>query len=116
MAGDRRRLALGLRACTMSDAREEAVLHREMGCSRADLLAWLPGAVRGAAFDVEGDLIRVAYADGEVRIRIGQAAERKLGELALPVLQVSIGFAGIDAHAREEFLEYFDLFTRRGGG
>jgi hypothetical protein len=100
----------------VSGAHEEAVLYREMGCTRADLLAWLPGAVRGAPFDVEGDLIRVAYADGEVRIRIAQASERRLGELSLPVLHVSIRFAGIDARAREEFLKYFDLSTRRGGG
>lgn len=100
----------------MSGAHEKAVLYREMGCSRADLLAWLPGAVRGAPFDVEGNLIRVVYAGGEVRIRIAQAAKRRLGELTLPVLHVSIHFAGIDARAREEFLEYFDLFTRRGGG
>ncbi len=87
-----------------------------MGCTRADLLAWLPGAVCGAPFDVEGELVRVAYADGEVRIRIAQAAERRLGELSLPVLQVSIHFVGIDPRAREEFLRHFDLFTRRGGG
>jgi hypothetical protein len=100
----------------MSGAHEEAVLYREMGCTRADLLAWLPGAVRGARVDVEGNLIRVAYAAGEVRIRITPAAERRLGALSLPVLDVSIRFAGIDARAREEFLKYFDLFTRRGGG
>ena len=57
----------------MGGAHEEAVLHREMGCTRGELLAWLPGAVRGAPFDVEADLIRVGYADGEVRIRIAQA-------------------------------------------
>jgi hypothetical protein len=100
----------------MSDHHEETVLYREMGCSRADLLAWLPGAVRGAPIDVEADLIRVAYAEGEVRIRMAQAAERRLGELSLPVLHVSIRFTGIDARAREDFLKYFDLFTRRGGG
>jgi len=100
----------------MSDTHEEAVLCREMGCSRTDLLARLPGAVRGAPFDVEGDLIRIEYAGGEVRIRIAQAPERRLGELSLPVLHVSIRFSRIDAQAREEFLEYFDLFTRRGGG
>ena len=100
----------------MSGAHEEAVLYREMGCTRADLLAWLPGAVRGARFEVEADLIRVEYAGGEVRIRTAPAAERRLGELSLPVLHVSIRFAGIDAGAREEFLKYFDLFTRRGGG
>ncbi len=87
-----------------------------MGCTRAELLAWLPGAVRGAPFKVEADLIRVACADGEVRIRIAQAADRKLGLLSLPVLQVSIRFVGIDARARDEFLKHFDMFTRRGGG
>ena len=100
----------------MSASHDEAVLSLEMGCTRADLLAWLPGAVRGAPFNIEGDLIRVAYAGGEVRIRIAQAAPRRLGELTLPVLHVSIRFDGIDARARDEFLKYFDLFTRRGGG
>ena len=100
----------------MPGTHDEAVLYREMGCTRADLLAWLPGAVRGAPFDIVGDLIRVAYADGEVRIRITQAPDRRVGELSVPVLHVSIRFVGIDARAREEFLKYFDLFTRRGGG
>jgi hypothetical protein len=87
-----------------------------MGCTRGEFFAWLPSALRGAAFDVDGDLVRSRYAGGEVRIRIAPAPERKLGLLVLPVLHVWIQFAGIDAAAREEFLKHFDLLTRRGGG
>lgn len=95
---------------------DEAVLCREMGCTRDEFLAWLPAAVRGAAFDLDGDLIRIGYAGGEVLIQMGQAAERRLGLLSLPVLPVSIRLVGIDAPRRDEFLRHFDLFMRRGGG
>lgn len=95
---------------------EEAAVCREMGCTRAEFLAWLPAAVRGARFEVDGDLIRIGYAGGEVLIRMAQASERTLGSLSLPVLPVWIRFEGIDAARRDEFLRHFDLRTRRGGG
>jgi hypothetical protein len=95
---------------------DEATLCREMGCTRDEFLAWLPAAVQGARFEVDGDLIRIGYAGGEVLIRMAQAAERRLGLLSLPVLPVSIRFDGIDAERREEFLRHFDLRMRRGGG
>jgi hypothetical protein len=94
----------------------EAALHREMGCTRSEFLAWLPGAVGGADFDVDGDLITVRHPRGEVLIRIAQMGDRKLGLLSLPVLHVSIQFSGLDRDARDAFLSHFDLFTRRGGG
>ncbi|HEX4599655.1 MAG TPA: hypothetical protein VH278_17850 [Burkholderiaceae bacterium] len=95
---------------------EDTILHREMGCTRAEFLAWLPGAVNGAQFDVDGDSIRVRYQAGEVLIRIAQTADRKLGLMLLPVLRVSIEFSDLDGAARKSFLGRFDLFTRRGGG
>ena len=95
---------------------DEAVLCREMGCTREEFLAWLPAAVGGAAFDLEGDRIRIGYAGGEVLIRMVPAAERRLGLLSLPVLAVSIRFVGIGTRDRDEFLRHFDLFMRRGGG
>jgi hypothetical protein len=87
-----------------------------MGCTRREFLAWLPGAVNGARFDVDGDVIRVHCEAGQVLIRIAQTADRKLGLLLLPVLRVSIEFVDLDAPARQAFLRHFDLFTRRGGG
>lgn len=110
MAADRGRLSAN------PTVDEAAVLRREMGCTRGEFLAWLPGAAGGAPFEVDGDAIRIRYRSGEVLIEIAQKADRKLGLLLLPVLAVSIRFRGIDAPARQEFLRQFDLFTRRGGG
>ena len=36
--------------------------------------------------------------------------------IALPVLGVTFCFRGLDELARDDFLAYFDLYTRRGGG
>jgi hypothetical protein len=87
-----------------------------MGCTREEFLGWLPGAVRGAAVELDGDLIRIACAGGEVRIRIAAAPERKLGRLSLPVLRVSLEFCNVGELPRDDFLRHFDLFMRRGGG
>ena len=95
---------------------EDAVVCREMGCTRAEFLAWLPGAVGGAAFSIQNDHIHIFYGGGEVRIEIEQKPERRIGRLALPVLRVRTRFSGIGARAREEFLRHFDLAMRRGGG
>jgi len=95
---------------------EDAVVSLEMGCTRAEFLAWLPDAVRGAPFRIQGNRIDIVYGAGEVRIEIEEEPERRIGRLALPVLRVRIRFSGIDAPAREEFLRHFDLATRRGGG
>jgi hypothetical protein len=96
--------------------RDEAVLRREMGCTRAEFLAWLPGAVRGAPVRIEGDLVRIDYAGGEVWIGLAPATQRRAGALSLPVLGVSMRFVAIAAADRDEFLRHFDLFTSRGGG
>jgi hypothetical protein len=95
---------------------EQSVIHREMGCTRQEFLGWLPGATGGAPYQVTGDLITVHPGAGVVRIRIVEAAPRRLGLLRLPVLRVSMCFLGLPVAARAEFLRHFDLFTRRGGG
>jgi hypothetical protein len=94
----------------------EESIDREMGCTRQEFLGWLPGATRGAPYQVTGDLITVHHGAGLVQIDIAEAAPRKLGLLRLPVLRVSMRFLGLPAAARAEFLRHFDLFTRRGGG
>jgi hypothetical protein len=91
-------------------------LDREMGCTRADLLRWLPEATGHAPARLEGDAIVLAVAGGEVRIVARERAPRRIAGLALPVLAVSFRFEGLDAAAREAFLARFDLYTRRGGG
>ncbi len=91
-------------------------LEREMGCTREDLLRWLPEATGHAPARVEGDAVVLSVAGGEVRIAARVRPPRRIGLVSLPVLAVSFRFDGLDDAAREAFLARFDLYTRRGGG
>lgn len=91
-------------------------LEREMGCTREDLLRWLPEATGHAPARVEGDAVVVSVGGGEVRITTRVLPPRRIALVSLPVLAVGFSFDGLDATAREAFLERFDLYTRRGGG
>ena len=87
-----------------------------MGCTRQEFLGWLPGATRGAPFEVTGELVTIQTGAGTVQIRFIEAPPRRLGQLCLPVLRLSILFLALRAAERTEFLRQFDLFTQRGGG
>jgi hypothetical protein len=91
-------------------------LEREMGCTREDLLRWLPGATGHAPARLEGDAIVVSVGTGEVRITARVRPPRRIALVSVPVLAVSFRFEGLDAAARDAFLARFDLHTRRGGG
>jgi hypothetical protein len=91
-------------------------LEREMGCTREDLLRWLPAATGHAPARAEGDAIVLSVAGGEVRILLRELPPRRIALVALPVLAVSFRFDGLEDAARDAFLARFDLYTRRGGG
>lgn len=91
-------------------------LRREMGCTREEFLRWLPGATRHAPIVQNGDMHRVLLDDGTVEISIAELPPRRIASITLPVLEVSFQFIGMDAKTRAVFLEYFDHYTRRGGG
>lgn len=92
------------------------MLEREMGCTRAEFLRWLPGATRHAPARVEGDAVVVAVGAGRVEIALDERPLRRIALVSLPVLAVTFRFVGLDAAARAAFLHYFDFYTRRGGG
>jgi len=94
----------------------DVVIDREMGCTRQELLGWLPGACGGAEFDVGASRIRIHPPEGQVLIDLAEAPPRRLGLLSLPVLRIRIRIRGMDAAAGVEFMQRFDLHTRRGGG
>ena len=91
-------------------------LHRDMGCKRAEFMAWLPGATRQAPFRIDGEVVTVMTHGGHVHIYLEQKPPRRIGLIALPVLGVTFSFRGLDERARDDFLAHFDLYTRRGGG
>ena len=87
-----------------------------MGCTRAEFMGWLPGATRQAPFQVDGDNVTVTTHGGRVQISLEEKPLRRMGSVALPVLGVAFCFRDLDERARDDFLAYFDLYTRRGGG
>jgi hypothetical protein len=99
-----------------TDVDEAEVVEREMGCTREDLLRWLPAATGHAPRREQGEELVLAVAGGEVSIRAEPRPPRRIALVELPVLAVRFRFAGLDAAARAAFLARFDLYTRRGGG
>jgi hypothetical protein len=95
---------------------EPFVLEREMGCTRAEFLSWLPAASGHAPARAEGGEIALAVPGGEVRIRLAERPPRRLALLSLPVLAVRFRFLGLGEADRQAFLKRFDDYTRRGGG
>lgn len=91
-------------------------VHREMGCTRAELMEWLPGATGQAPLTIDGGVVTAATRGGSVLISMEEKAPRRLGSMALPVLAVTFCFRDLDEAARADFLRRFDLYTRRGGG
>lgn len=87
-----------------------------MGCTRAELLRWLPGATGGAPARAEGDDLFLAVGAGQVRITLREQPPRRIALVSLPVLAVRFAFSGLGPDERRAFLERFDLYTRRGGG
>ncbi|MGA8030836.1 MAG: hypothetical protein WCB48_00450 [Casimicrobiaceae bacterium] len=87
-----------------------------MACTRAEFMRWLPGAIRMAPFEIDGDVVTVMTHGGRVQIAVEEKLPRRIGSMALPVLGVTFCFGDLDEPARNEFLAYFDLYTRRGGG
>jgi len=97
--------------------RNEYVVRREMGCTLEEFLGWLPGATRHASarIDAAGTAM-VRAGDGTVALSFRQLQPRTIGSISIPVLEVIFRFADMDAARRDEFLAYFDLYTKRGGG
>jgi hypothetical protein len=87
-----------------------------MGCTRAELMEWLPGATGQAPLTIDGGVVTATTRGGSVRISMEEKAPRRLGSMALPVLAVTFCFRDLDEAARGDFLRRFDLYTRRGGG
>jgi hypothetical protein len=91
-------------------------LHRDMGCTRAEFIGWLPGATRQAPFQIDGGVVTVITHSGSVQISLEEKPPRRIGLITLPVLGVTFRFRGLDDLTRHDFLAHFDLYTRRGGG
>ena len=89
---------------------------REMGCTEAEWLMWLPQAVGDRHWKLQTGSAGVRIDDGALGLKWQVAAPREIGLVSIPVLQVSFRFAGLDDTQRYTFMKRFDLYMQRGGG
>ena len=89
---------------------------REMGCTEAEWLMWLPQAVGDHHWKQQPHSAGVRIGDGALGLKWQEAAPRVIGLIRIPVLKVSFRFAGLDDAQRYTFMKRFDLYMQRGGG
>jgi hypothetical protein len=84
-----------------------------MGCTEAEWLSWLPGAVGAHALVVSrqsacvGDFLRLSWQ---------VMPPRTIALLSIARLAVRFEFTGLSPIERQAFMKQFDLFMQRGGG
>ncbi len=89
---------------------------RDMGCTDAEWLGWLPAAVGACVWRREGAHAVVEVPPGRLALRWTQQPPRVIALMRMPVLRVNFAFSGLDAGQRYAFMKRFDLYMQRGGG
>lgn len=94
---------------------------REQGCSEAEWLGWLPGAVGTHPWRSSGDgraevLLDACRPGARLQLHWQALPPRRIALLNMPRLSVQFTFEGCEPQDRARFMHYFDLYTRRGGG
>lgn len=89
---------------------------RDMACTEAEWLAWLPAAVGAHPYELQAGAARVQLDSGELRLRWQVQAPRVIALIRLPRLAVRFAFSGVSDEERYAFMRRFDLYTQRGGG
>ncbi len=93
-------------------------MRRSMALNRQEFLRILPGALASDEAIETADEVTVIgrHPDRSIVIALRAAAERRLGALRLPVLEVKLAFHGYTETEREAFLDRFSRTFQRGGG
>ena len=89
---------------------------REMGCTEADWLRWLPQAIGAHHWKLQPQAAGVRIGDGALGLKWYAGEPRVMALVRFPRLHVSFRFAGLDEAQRHAFMQRFDLFMQRGGG
>ncbi|GAB3765584.1 hypothetical protein GCM10028796_23150 [Ramlibacter monticola] len=89
---------------------------RDMACTEAEWLGWLPRAIGPLAWEPEPGSARVRIGSGRLRISWHEAPPRRIALLELACLHVAFSFENVDDGMRYAFMKRFDLYMLRGGG
>jgi hypothetical protein len=94
----------------------EERFERDMGCTEADWLRWLPDAIGDNHWKRQERTVGVRIGDGALGLKWQLGEPRTIAQVQMPRLMVSFRFAGVDEAARYTFMKRFDLYMQRGGG
>lgn len=94
----------------------EPVFEREMGCTEAEWLGWLPAAVGACVWQRDGQSATVDVPPGSLVLSWEPRSPRVIALMRMPVLHVRFAFSGLDDAQRYVFMRRFDLYMQRGGG
>lgn len=97
-------------------SRYEEHFERDMGCTEAEWLGWLPAAVGACTWHCEGAHAVIEVPPGRLVLSWAQQPPRVIALMRMPVLRVNFAFSGLDAEQRYAFMKRFDLYMQRGGG
>jgi hypothetical protein len=89
---------------------------REMGCTEAEWLSWLPRAIGEHAWERQAHSVTARLGAGQLRLHWRALEPRRLGLVQLPRLLMRFEFSNLEEAARHTFMKRFDLYTQRGGG
>lgn len=93
-----------------------AAFEREAGCTEAEWLDQLPGAVNGQGFVLAPNAARVRIGEGVLMLAWNVLPPRQIALMRMPRMAVSFRFEGVADDARHRFMRYFDMYMQRGGG
>jgi hypothetical protein len=90
---------------------------RDMGCTEAEWLGWLPEAIGANAWQRSAGAAKVQIGEqGDLLLAWRAGEPRVIALMRIPRLLVSFRFNGLDDVQRHAFMKRFDLFMQRGGG
>lgn len=89
---------------------------RDMACTEAEWLGWLPRAIGEREWQSGSGWACVRIGAGTLQLAWREAPPRRIALLELARLQVAFAFEGVAGEARHAFMKRFDLYTQRGGG
>lgn len=89
---------------------------RDMGCTEAEWLGWLPAAVGDCPWQRTASTAVATIGPGRLHLRWQVMPPRVIVLMRMPVLRVNFEFEALDADQRYAFMKRFDLYMQRGGG
>ena len=93
-----------------------ASFDREMGCTEAEWLMWLPSVAGAGPLQLGPGQATVTIDEGRLLLTWQVLSPRVIALVRMPRLAVQFRFENLGDARRHSFMRRFDLHMQRGGG